>query len=592
MSAETKVKWSGGSGTQYLTDRHLQHILARERILGWARYSTTIYQGSFNYGVAASAGTHDGGNCADCVSNKEATRITRILGSARFPRTVAQGFTMKHDHEILDYGGSTAWIAKNQLVSYHNHRNGLRGNGPDTGYRMMVFPKFIYNGYIGYVRAKKSTFAYEQQTNKSKKITAIEIGLITFVVAETEVAGSRWYVTLSGKCIKASEFDKINYSFKASKQTYFIKKKVWARTQPNSKAAHYGSTPRLVGTRWEGAGRATVNGNVWITSAGGKAVPLSTLTTRPTTPPPVVKPPVVAPKPPAPPAPVPAKPLPTSTRVTLATRNVSRWRIGTSERMARLKVLKVWTDGLSWERRAKLIAADAKAAGVNILATQEQGRRVDAEFLADKLGSKWKTILHGDDSGDITQANFSDEVKSVIIDEGKFTTAGTDHEYVTWTKHQLTTGAWFFLCNFHTYHKAGGKSTAGNTYDHLRFSQTEAGVTKMEKIAKGAIVIYTGDFNSGKSNPFDGPARAFAAKGYVDAEGYSKSQKNPTLNSAHPLTGPTPKTNRQIDRFFIKKELLDSGKLVIHQWGVTYASETKPGSDHYQVFIVLDIRTK
>lgn len=593
MGALTKVRWQGPQGVQYVTERHLQHILARERILQWLRYSTTIYQGSFNYGVKASAGTHDGADCIDCISNPTALRISRILGSARFKRTVKQGFSMGHDHEVLDYSGGAAQIAKNQLVSYHGRRNGLAGNGPDTDYKMLVFPKFIYNGYIGYVRAKVDTAAYEQQTKSSSKLNAIETGLITLVVCETEVAGKRWYVTLSGKCILASEFSKVKYSFVKKQRTYVVKKGAWRRKYPNGSAPKVGTRAMRAGEPFEGAGRATVDDVVWITDKNGNGLPLSRLSLPSTGGGTPAKPAPVTP-PPAPAAPAPAPVVrPSSHTVRIGTRNVSRWRIGTSVRQARLKQLKVWTDGKPWETRVKMIAKDAQAAHLGILGTQEQGQTKDAVLLAATLGKNWDSVLHGDDAGDITQGNLWDEKLYKRMREGKFFTVdGATHDNVTWTQFVARdTDEEFFVANMHTYHKAPGKSAKGNVNDHLRHAIVQVAVVKMEEIAKGKPVFYIGDFNSAKSNPYDGPGKAFAAAGIVDIEGYAKTKHNEDLNSAHPLNGPSPKTGRQIDRIFVKKSFLESGKIIIARWSVTASVATKPGSDHYQVDAEIIIRT-
>jgi hypothetical protein len=600
MGALTKVRWPGPSGTQYVTERHLQHIIARERILAWLRYSTTIYQGSFNYGVKASAGTHDGADCIDCISNPTALRISRILGSARFKRTVSQGFSMGHDHEVLDYSGGAAPIAKNQLVSYHNRTNGLRGNGRDTDYRMMVFPKFIYNGYIGYVRAKKNTAAYEQQTKSSSKLNDIEIGLITLVVCETEVAGKRWYVTLTGKCILASEFSKVDYSFEKKAREYFIKKPAWRRKSPNSAAPKVGTRAMKVGESFAGAGRATVNKTVWITDKSGNSVPLSALTlTRPgggspAKGSPFVSPPAPAAPSPAPapaPAPVVAKPVvPKSARLTIGTRNVIMRRVTTTGKNGAFTNVK---RGLSWNKRLPLLATDVQGSGAAMLLTQEAGTYAAGHQLADAIGPAWKDILHGDDAGDITQGILWNDRLIEVLDEGKFHTEGTDHDWAVWTKNRIReTGAIFWTVSLHLEWEKAGKTGQGSQADHLRQAQFELAVKKMRKIAgPHAVIIWGGDLNSYAGQPYDGPGRAMKALDLVDCEVLAIKQTNTETDSYHGFAKPVPKNDRQYDRFAIEREHIESGKVIVHEYKVIVRSDTKAGSDHFMTIIDITIRT-
>lgn len=97
-----------------------------------------LSQGSYNKGVAASAGTHDGGGCIDIsISDYNgATRLAllkdlRRVGFAAWIRTPAEGFAY-HIHACAIGDREMAHIAKSQVIDYFAGRNGLATHGPDT----------------------------------------------------------------------------------------------------------------------------------------------------------------------------------------------------------------------------------------------------------------------------------------------------------------------------------------------------------------------------------------------------------------------------------------------------------------------------
>lgn len=98
-----------------------------------------LTQGSYNRGgVAASAGTHDGGGVVDIsVSGMTAARRQvavqelRKAGFAAWLRTPSQGFAY-HIHACAIGDREMASGAKNQVQAYFNGRDGLARNGVDT----------------------------------------------------------------------------------------------------------------------------------------------------------------------------------------------------------------------------------------------------------------------------------------------------------------------------------------------------------------------------------------------------------------------------------------------------------------------------
>lgn len=103
--------------------------------------SFSLTQGSYNKGgVAASAGTHDGGGAVDfsvnAYSNTQEMKVVRALrmaGFAAWPRTTSEGFSGNHIHAIAIGDREAAPLAKQQMAAYFSGKNGLSGNGADTG---------------------------------------------------------------------------------------------------------------------------------------------------------------------------------------------------------------------------------------------------------------------------------------------------------------------------------------------------------------------------------------------------------------------------------------------------------------------------
>lgn len=115
-------------------------LLAAETILG---YQLHVIQGSYNSGVSASAGTHDGGGALD-VWGKGGSHVyaevsaLRKVGFAAWGRTPAQGDWGYHIHCIAVGDAELSRGAKNQVTAYKNGRNGLASNGKDTFTRSYV----------------------------------------------------------------------------------------------------------------------------------------------------------------------------------------------------------------------------------------------------------------------------------------------------------------------------------------------------------------------------------------------------------------------------------------------------------------------
>lgn len=127
----TRVYWGGRT-----VNKRTAVLLDRAKSIYGKNF--TLTQGSYNTGVAASAGTHDKGGVVDVnVSGMSVAEMYRLqlalrkAGFAAWVRTPAQGFAY-HIHAVDVGNNDTAYLARDQVQSYFNGRNGLASNGRDT----------------------------------------------------------------------------------------------------------------------------------------------------------------------------------------------------------------------------------------------------------------------------------------------------------------------------------------------------------------------------------------------------------------------------------------------------------------------------
>lgn len=116
-----------------------QTISALQSAQSIAGFNFTLSQGSFNAGgVAASAGTHDGGGALDAsvsgLSTDQQVAMVRALrqaGFAAWRRTPDEGF-VDHVHAVLIGDPLLSSAAAAQVSAFKSGLDGLAGNGPDN----------------------------------------------------------------------------------------------------------------------------------------------------------------------------------------------------------------------------------------------------------------------------------------------------------------------------------------------------------------------------------------------------------------------------------------------------------------------------
>lgn len=111
-----------------------------------------ITQGSYSTGVAASAGTHNGGGVLDLSTRgltlpqiNRRVRALRRVGFAAWHRTIADGFS-DHIHAVAVKCPDLAPLAAAQVADLRRGRNGLRGHGLDR-HRGMKLPVVSWEYY-------------------------------------------------------------------------------------------------------------------------------------------------------------------------------------------------------------------------------------------------------------------------------------------------------------------------------------------------------------------------------------------------------------------------------------------------------------
>ena len=118
-------------------------LLEMERRLG---YELSVSQGSYNSGVSASAGTHDGGGAVDLSAFdwKNKVHAGRAVGFAMWHRPAIAGLWPEHIHGIAIGDKEMSSGAAAQVVDYRNHRDGLASHARDDTWHPDPIPNFDY----------------------------------------------------------------------------------------------------------------------------------------------------------------------------------------------------------------------------------------------------------------------------------------------------------------------------------------------------------------------------------------------------------------------------------------------------------------
>lgn len=179
--------------------------MVRTKALGGETSNVTMVQGGYNKGgVAASAGTHDGGGAFDLTPHnwKNRVKALRLLGCASSHRTTIKGVWSEHIHTIVCGDGTASAGALAQVKSYYKGRNGLANNAKDTDWRPHGLPiLFRLDGDLAPRYAIRKATARDSPSIRGKVLATLAKGdSLTPVAVIKNYAGNLWFVTADGRC--------------------------------------------------------------------------------------------------------------------------------------------------------------------------------------------------------------------------------------------------------------------------------------------------------------------------------------------------------------------------------------------------------
>lgn len=190
--------------------------LVRSSAFGSEKEDVSMMQGGYNKGgVAASAGTHDGGGAFDLspFNWKNRVKALRILGCASWHRPHNWDLRggSEHIHTIVAGDGTASAGAKSQVVDYDADRNGLANRAKDADWRPKSLPILFHlpAGTDLAVRyAKSATKMYDQPNTKGASKGTLAKGAKFTPVAMVKVGASYWVINVDGKCVLDSAVTK------------------------------------------------------------------------------------------------------------------------------------------------------------------------------------------------------------------------------------------------------------------------------------------------------------------------------------------------------------------------------------------------
>lgn len=132
--------WRGRTNVDALTAACIEHA---ETIGG---HEFVVTQGSYQSGVAASAGTHDQGGVVDLrwCGHARCVKALRQAGMAAWHRSPAQGPWVDHVHAVVIDHPLLAPAAMRQVLRYLAGRNGLANDADDDGPRLNPIPRPVW----------------------------------------------------------------------------------------------------------------------------------------------------------------------------------------------------------------------------------------------------------------------------------------------------------------------------------------------------------------------------------------------------------------------------------------------------------------
>jgi endonuclease/exonuclease/phosphatase family metal-dependent hydrolase len=187
-------------------------ILQNSPHYGREKSNVTMVQGGYNRGgVAASAGTHDGGGAFDITAFnwKNRVKVFRLLGMAIWRRPTIRGLWSEHIHGIVCGDGTASRGAKGQVTEFYNGGDGLQGSAKDPDWRPKALPILFVapwdsRGKPGVYYLTKDQTMRDQPSTKGTSRGKVAKGAKFTVVAILNVKGTLWAVNTHGNFVVKS----------------------------------------------------------------------------------------------------------------------------------------------------------------------------------------------------------------------------------------------------------------------------------------------------------------------------------------------------------------------------------------------------
>jgi hypothetical protein len=175
----------------------------------------------------------------------------------------------------------------------------------------------------------------------------------------------------------------------------------------------------------------------------------------------------------------------------------------------------------TYSSRLDNIEAVRAAARASVVVTTESGNYDDGARLNRAFGWGGRRgtsfILHGA-SVPITTAIHWNPATYELVDEGQFETTGSTHRYATWVllEHKASNER-FAVGATHLVPWPKGPNTI-RKYDIQREQSFGAFLAKLKNVAGIHPALGAGDLNGKRTDPYDGPGKAMAKQGFIEAK--------------------------------------------------------------------------
>lgn len=501
-------------------------------------------QGSCSNSVAASKGTHDGGDAGDATKFNGLKRVKfgRLIGMNIHLRRAIKNVWVEHVHWTLLFSSTVSGAAQAQNDVWVARF----GNGLADGRKAIDFLpdssriKFVRKD-TGTWMAKAATAGYSQPgAKKARWLVDREKGWTFESIGVVSIDGVEYLFNDNATFYPAADFVAWISDWVKQEQTFEVVTptegyaKMWSVTKPDT-LREPGYVIKSIGRSTVGkVGVSTVNGT-WYGASDLKGVASE----------------VVNPEPPTPPV-TPPTPAAKSYDLVHATQNAIALRLSPTN----VKKVGDWKKGATFATRVPLMVG-LLPADINTLSVQEIGSKAEAHVFDTALkaakGGEWSDWLEGD-YWDISQANIWNTRTHRRVDAGAFDVRpagpGSSHDRWGWVELEHIETKIRHL-EFAVHAIAG----TGESYSKQREAQFVDGFTQAEKIRlnKGGIAaLVSGDTNNAIGDPYDGPGRAALRKGWLDAELSPCPGVNVQWQSSNGLDANRAQNKRQIDRTFAR----------------------------------------